>query len=102
MRQYTCVFLCIFDVSIQRGNPFLFSICVVLLVVCLRCISQSNLVTLELMYSRRSSDTWCVCGRKMLVVSTEPQIHDGGTGCNPAHLVERDMEQLSVKMTKEV
>ena len=31
----------------------------------------------------------------MLVMSTEPQIHDGGTGCNPAHLVERGMEQLS-------
>ena len=35
------------------------------------------------------------------MMSTEPQIHDGGTGCNPAHLVERGMEQLSVKMTTE-
>ena len=36
------------------------------------------------------------------MVPTEPQIHDGGNGCNPANLMERDMEKLWVKMTIEV
>ena len=36
----------------------------------------------------------------MLLVSTEPQSHDGGTGCNPDYLVEPGAERPVVEGDK--